>query len=681
MSSVARKLLQVQPSAEAASDDDFANVVLLLDGDGTSGDDNNTFTDSSTNGFTVTESGSVVQGSFSPYGDHWSNYLGPSNKIKTAGSSDFAFGTGDFSVECWFNAENLSQAAKLLTTQTNDTVAGAGMWYFAFINSTTLRFGRHGSPQYVDGATSFSENTWHHIHVSRVSSTVRMFVDGVSLTLTNTGGGLDTYNFNSGGVELAVAYAATGGSSPSPGYLSNARIIKGTSSENKTADFTPPTEPLTAVTNTVLLTCQSNRFVDNSSSSRTMTPSGTPKVTPFSPFKNDDARTLTTDGGSAYFGSGNKLKTAGSSDFAFGTGDFSIECWVNAESFSSIVGLLNTQLTDTTAGAGMWYLQIINSTTLRFGRHGSPQYVDGAISVSVNTWHHVHVSRVSSTVRLFVDGVSLTLTNTGGGLDTYNFNSNGTNLTVGYAAANNPVPGYLSNVRIIKGTSSENKTSNFTPSTAPLTAVTNTVLLLNFQDAGIYDRSGLNNIDTVGNAQIDTAVKKYGTGSMEFDGTGDYLKTVENEALELGSGDWTIEFWVYFDAVNNSTVKYLFDWRTATDTSNSFLAQEGTNNWTYWNASGSGVSSGFTSSTFSASTWHHVAIAREGSNIYFFVDGTKTSGSVSDTSNYDSGTLVIGSRYNGQNYLDGYIDDLRITKGIARYTSNFTPPDAALGKF
>jgi hypothetical protein len=239
--------------------------------------------------------------------------------------------------------------------------------------------------------------------------------------------------------------------------------------------------------------------------------------------------------------------------------------------------------------------------------------------------------------------------------------------------------GYIADLRVIKGTALYTGTS-YTVPTAPLTAVTNTSALLNFQDAGIYDRSGINNLDTLGNAQIDTAVKKYGTGSMEFDGTGDYLKTVENETLELGSGDWTIEFWIYFDAVNNSTVKYLLDWRTAADTSNSFLAQESNNNWTYYNGAGASISSGFTSSTFSASTWHHVAISKAGTTTKFFVDGTQTASS-SDVSTYDSGTLVIGSRYNGQNYLDGYIDDLRITKGIARYTSSFTPPTAALPKF
>jgi hypothetical protein len=408
-----------------------------------------------------------------------------------------------------------------------------------------------------------------------------------------------------------------------------------------------------------------------------------PKVSPFSPFKNDDARDITTDGGSGYFdGDRDYLSLPSSTDFAFGTGDFTIEHWVFAgtqsDAYPRTIAIGPVYSTDS---IGTTFDDDDNPGKIGFYARN---LLNGRVLVSTsdvndNAWHHVAITRSSGVFRLFVDGV-LEDTNS-----SYTGSSVGTTTqpcvigSVSSEVSGEDFQGYISDLRIIKGTALY--TSSFTPTTAPLTAVTNTELLLNFQDAGIYDRSGINNLDTVGNAQIDTAVKKYGTGSMEFDGTGDYLKTVENEALELGSGDWTIEFWVYFDAVNNGTVKYLFDWRTASDTSNSFLAQEGTNGWTYWNASGSSVNEGFTTSTFSASTWHHVAIAREGSNIYFFVDGTKTSGSVSDTSNYDSGTLVIGSRYNGQNYLDGYIDDFRITKGVARYTADFTPPTAALPKF
>ena len=101
-----KKLLEAAAGASVTpdtGDPEFANVALLLDGDGTSDDNNNTFTDSSTNGFTVTENGSVVQGSFSPYGDNWSVYFDGSGDYLSADSLNIGnFGTADFTVEGWF---------------------------------------------------------------------------------------------------------------------------------------------------------------------------------------------------------------------------------------------------------------------------------------------------------------------------------------------------------------------------------------------------------------------------------------------------------------------------------------------------------------------------------------------------------------------------------------------------
>jgi hypothetical protein len=90
---------------------------------------------------------------------------------------------------------------------------------------------------------------------------------------------------------------------------------------------------------------------------------------------------------------------------------------------------------------------------------------------------------------------------------------------------------------------------------------------------------------------------------------------------------------------------------------------------------GSNLNEGWDSSTFSTGTWYHIAQTRESSVSRFFVNGTKTSGNLTDTTNYDSQTYHIGGRYAvGGNSTNGYIDELRITKGKARYTSNFTVP-------
>jgi hypothetical protein len=100
--------------------------------------------------------------------------------------------------------------------------------------------------------------------------------------------------------------------------------------------------------------------------------------------------------------------------------------------------------------------------------------------------------------------------------------------------------GYISNARIIKGTAVYDPTqTTLTVPTAPFTNITNTSLLTNFTNAGIFDNAMKNDLETVGNAQISTSVVKYGTGSMAFDGTGDYLH-IRNTALStvFGTGKW-----------------------------------------------------------------------------------------------------------------------------------------------
>jgi hypothetical protein len=184
----------------------------------------------------------------------------------------------------------------------------------------------------------------------------------------------------------------------------------------------------------------------------------------------------------------------------------------------------------------------------------------------------------------------------------------------------------------------------------------------------------LNNLETVGNAAVSTSVKKYGAASMYFDGSGDGLYST-SQAVTFGTGDFTIEFWVYFIAVNNGTPKYFYDMRNSGATSASFFAQEAGNSWTYWNGAGTSISTGFGGTTFTATTWFHVAICRSSGVTKFFLDGTQTS-SVADTSNYATSTLTVGNRYSYTEGLNAYIDDLRITK-YARYTANFTAPTQA----
>lgn len=182
-----------------------------------------------------------------------------------------------------------------------------------------------------------------------------------------------------------------------------------------------------------------------------------------------------------------------------------------------------------------------------------------------------------------------------------------------------------------------------------------------------------------GNAQISTAQSKFGGASAAFDGTGDYLQITHSAALAFASDDFTIEAWIYPNTATTSHL--LFNGRDSnsvfqgvnlylTSTRQIGLLATTTGfSWQINSLSGAG-------NVLSLSDWSHVAVTRSGSLFSVWVNGVVS---------YDvtlSGSIVPANSYAfiggmpGVSSLDGYIDDLRITKGVARYISNFAPPSA-----
>ena len=198
----------------------------------------------------------------------------------------------------------------------------------------------------------------------------------------------------------------------------------------------------------------------------------------------------------------------------------------------------------------------------------------------------------------------------------------------------------------------------------------------------LNDSSPFNHTMTaVGNTSVNTSTKKYGTGSIYFDGTGDYLRA-EDSRFVLGSYDFTIEFWL--NLPDASPTKGIFHIWDGSNTSNYSIAIYHIGNdltLQFKNGINSTPNGSISSNTdvISNNTWHHIAAVRYNNTIKLYVDGTAVSGGFDATGiNLVMSYLELGTHWDSAYTFTGYIDDFRITRGTARYTSNFTAPTAAL---
>jgi hypothetical protein len=183
-----------------------------------------------------------------------------------------------------------------------------------------------------------------------------------------------------------------------------------------------------------------------------------------------------------------------------------------------------------------------------------------------------------------------------------------------------------------------------------------------------------NTVTAVGNAQISTAQSKFGGASIAFDGAGDYLDTGSNSAFGYGLNDFTIEFWIYRNA--SAALQGFLDQRTGIETVLAPTIYISSDLFFYYANGANRISGG----TLAASQWVHIALSRSGTATKLFANGVQVGSTFTDTLNYIDSPVRIGGANGGAGPglapFFGYIDDLRITKGVARYTANFTPPTA-----
>ena len=332
------------------------------------------------------------------------------------------------------------------------------------------------------------------------------------------------------------------------------------------------------------------------------------------------------------------------------TGEFTIEGWWYAEAFPATTVLFGNWgggclMRLANAGAELqWY-----TSGLLSGMSGSIGF-----TLSTGTWYHVAVSRDSSNVhRTFVNGTQIANDTNSDSISMSNLCIGSENTSSGTTDIWN---GYISNFRIVDGTALY--TSNFTPPTGPLEAIDDTALLT-CQGGAIIDNGPNSHAITINNdAEAITA------SAFEFDGTNDYVQVPNSSALQLGTGDFTIEMWWYMIGSGNCRGFTLGD---ASDANGMelYVGNSGASLYVY-------IQNAIritADSVPSFDAWHHYVIERTGGTMKLYVDGVVQSGTYSSSQSLGTGTdgdLRLGVEYysSSLNFVgDCKISNFKIYKG------------------
>lgn len=186
-------------------------------------------------------------------------------------------------------------------------------------------------------------------------------------------------------------------------------------------------------------------------------------------------------------------------------------------------------------------------------------------------------------------------------------------------------------------------------------------------------------VTAYGNTQISTAQSKFGGASMAFDGTGDYLSAPNDPAFYFGSGDFTVEGWARANGSISSTACFLGKWSLGTG-GLQFIVGAASSNRAYFSLSNDGAASTElvgASNSIPSSVWFHFAGVRSGNVQTMYVNGVSVASGPIVGALFDNAAYSLTAGSNGfSQAFNGHLDELRITKGVARYTANFTPPSA-----
>jgi hypothetical protein len=629
--------------------------TLLATATGTS--DNNNITDSSTNNYTITVNGDAYAGTFSPYrsGGYSTYFDGAGDYLNVSSSSGgAAIGSGDFTISFWVYFTGSLGDGYLLDYRPLNTATGNHLVIYTQSDGT-FRYKIAGTDVIV-GNTAISTKQWAYFCVARDNGTTKMYVNGTLQTDTHSG----TENLTNGSNRPVIG---TGAYSIQPffnGYISDLRVV----TSLDTTAYSVPTERVSAVTNTSLLTCHLPYIADGSTNDHSITVNGDVSTKPFSPFDKDQY-SVTDHGGSVYFvgGANYSSQYLSLSGPTMPSGDFTLSTWAYLTSNGS-----DTTLIDFNGNSGGFRIMYVSNSNggyhFRFYTAGGTVYLyDQSVDHYLNQWYYIVVVRDSGTFKFYVNNV-LIATSTAN--PTF---SSSNNVRIGQMLSGfGTLEGYLSDI-IYNPTTA---ITDFTPSTAPLSS-TGAFLHIKGTDASIIDKSQRYNIDLGSTSIVGHSETKWsGENSIFINSNSNNADLITLPAGVLdASKPFTIEMWL--KTLSGSTSGF---WSIYTDSTNLMrLKMRSDDRLEFYHRSGSyeqEILDATNTYLLNNTDFYHVAVTRDANSVFYLHQNGIKLGNFTASANYNSSAapFIIGkSQPATERYMQGYIQDFRITQGLARYTA------------
>ena len=664
--------------------DAYTKLLLHLD---------NNLTDSAT-GKIVGDGGVTFSSSVKKFGSHALSFNG-SSYIAVPYSTDFNFTDQPFTIDLWANFNTSSPASYLVGQNNQGTLAAdfdaiGGLLYIYVRDAAGLRI-------YMSADFTPTPGVWYHLALVRIdngnsANSWRIFINGISQTLTLRGGSWNA-SYPNHTTPLLIGSEIDGYFHN--GYMDEIRISKGIA--RWTENFTPSSTayPLDVLSDSdwklssgmndantkILLHCDGG-FTDECGN--TINVSGSTIVSSPNKFGTGAGQSWED---LVYVSTGDLASTR------FGTGNFTLEGWfrcvpgINTGEFRPHLAI---QRADTgldfavgrTAG-GSHRLEVQGSKMVTSGLTPSGNFTQGG-------WNHLAAVREGNSINIYLDGIKVATYDCTGA----NFTQG--NITIGGAANAYSLAGQFDEIRV---SNVARYTANFIPATAPFTLSTlsdytvdfwinpksledlNTYLI-GVEDSwkltldGVMTASSI--VDETGKTvtnngvTLSTDVKKIGNASMSFNGSS-FLSVPDSDDFNFGLGDFTIDCWFKLNVELGDIV--LYSQLGGGEVVDIELYRNGATDFLFFPNNSGGTVHASLGTTLSINTWYHFAIVKIGNIVKVFLNGVQViSDSTMTAAMPDiANPIFIGRRMDGMYPLNGSIDEFRVSKGIARWTTNFTP--------